>query len=71
MDHSVHAHFEPPAEHSRCGFDLVKPLGVALADSLIVAPRDQDEQTHRALHGQALAQIATGKSGCSLIDDLP
>ena len=43
---------------------------VALVDSLMVAPRDQDELAHCALHWQALAQIATGKSGCILIDDL-
>ena len=70
MDASGDAHFEPSAEHSRCGFDLVKPRDAALVDSLIVAPRDQDEQTHCPLHRQTLAQIATGKSGCILIDDL-
>ena len=70
MDHSGHAHFEPPAEHSRCGFDLVKPRGVAPVDSLIVAPRNQDEKAHRALPWQVLAEIAPGKSGCILIADL-
>ena len=69
MGASSDAHFEAPAEHSRCGFDLVKPRGVALVDSLMVAPHDQDEKAHCALHWQALAQIANGKSGCILIDD--
>ena len=64
------AHFEAPAEDSRCGFDLVKPRDVALVDSLMVTPRNQDEQAHCALLWQALARIAIGKSGCFLIEDL-
>ena len=29
IDHSGHAHFEPPAGHARCGFNLVEPRGVS------------------------------------------